>query len=67
MTIEEIIESDKAFLTPADVAPTLNCGPHTIRVFARECPEKLGFPVICMGTRTKIPRIPFLRALGYEV
>lgn len=67
MTLEEIKSSDKAFLTPAEAAPVLNCGAHTIRVFARDCPEKLGFPVIRMGTRTRIPRIPFLRAMGYEV
>lgn len=65
MTIEEIRASDKVFLTPKEVAPVLGCNPYAISIVARDCPEKLGFPVIRMGTRTKIPRIPFLRMLGY--
>lgn len=66
MTLEEMRTSSKAFLVPADVAPVLGCDPHFIRVAARDCPEQLGFPVTRLGSRTRIPRIPFLRYLGYE-
>lgn len=66
MTISEIRATKKLFLTPVEVAPVLRCDPQCIRLTARTAPEQLGFPVICVGTRTKIPRIPFLRALGYE-
>lgn len=66
MTIEEIRASDKVFLTPAEAAPVLGCDPYLIRVAAKEG-TNLGFPVVRIGTRTKIPRIPFLRTLGYEV
>lgn len=61
MTIEEIKASQKAYLIPADIAPVLGCDPQAIRFMAAECPERLGFPVIRMGSRTKIPRIPFLK------
>lgn len=66
MTLEEIKSSDKAVLTPADVAPILRCDPHWIRIAARERPDLLGFPVIVMNSRTKIPRIPFLESMGVK-
>lgn len=66
MTLDEIRASDKTFLTPADVAGVLAADAQSIRLQAREFPEGLGFPVICVGNRTKIPRKPFLRFLGEE-
>ncbi len=60
MTLAEIEQYDRAWLTPAQAAPVLGCTPMAIRVHARECPENLGFPVIVMGSRVRIPRIPFL-------
>lgn len=64
MTLDEIRRSDKLFLTPRDVAPVLGVMPYSITIQARQCPEKLGFPVCVIKTRTKIPRIPFLRFCG---
>ena len=61
MTLAEIIRSDKEVLTPAEVAPLLRSTHQTIRVFARQRPDLLGFPTIIMGTRVRIPRIPFLK------
>lgn len=66
MTLDEIRASDKIFLTPTDVAGVLAADAQSIRLQAREFPEALGFPVICVGNRTKIPRKPFLRFLGEE-
>lgn len=66
MTLEEIKASDKTVLTPADVAPVLRCDPQWIRLAARERPDLLGFPVIILRSRTKIPRIPFLESLGVK-
>ena len=66
MTLDEIRASDKTFLTPADVSGVLAADAQSIRLQAREFPEALGFPVICVGNRTKIPRKPFLRFLGEE-
>ena len=63
MTLDEIKKSDKPVLTPADVAGVLGCDPNKIRVTARQRPELLGFPVCVVGTRTKIPRLPFIQFL----
>lgn len=57
MTLAEIRASDKAVLTPADVAPVLGVNPQSIRAAD---PVDLGFPVTKIGTRTLIPRKPFL-------
>lgn len=65
--IQAIIDSDKEFLTPAEIAPVLGSDPHSIRVAARQRPELLKFEFIVLGNRTKIPRIPFLRYIGVNV
>lgn len=67
MTLQDLKSMDRAIITPAVAAKVLNCDPQYIRVAARQCPEQLGFPVIIMGTRTRIPRIAFIRFLegGY--
>lgn len=64
MTLAEIKASSELTLTPDQVAPVLKCNPHLIRLQARESPQLLGFPVIVVGNRTKIPRKPFLAFLG---
>lgn len=61
MTLEEIRASTKEVLTPGDVAPVMRCDPQSIRVWARQRPDLLGFPVVVMGSRVKIPRLAFLR------
>ena len=66
MTLDEIRKSTKDVLTPADIAEVLNADPQDIRVAARMAPEKLGFPVIVIKSRTKIPRLPFLRFMGEQ-
>lgn len=65
MTIEEIKTVDKAMLRPTDIAPIIGCDPQWVRDTARENPAALGFPVLVVGTRVKIPRVPFLKFLGY--
>ena len=67
MTVEEINSSTKEVLTPGDLAGVLQCDPQSIRVRARQRPELLGFPVIVMGNRVKIPRRAFLKHIGEEV
>lgn len=67
MTIEDIKNTDKEFLTPCDIAPVLGCDPHSIRVQAQKAPQLLGFPVCKVGTRTKIPRVPFLKWVEGEL
>lgn len=64
MTLEEIKTSAEMWLTPADIAPVLECDPNIIRRQAQTEPQKLGFPVVVMCSRVKIPRKQFLRFLG---
>ena len=66
MTLQEIKESEALFLAPADIAPVLGCDPNFIRRAAHDAPELIGFPVSVIGSRTRIPRKPFLRFLGEE-
>lgn len=65
MTIDQVIISDKLFLTPADVCQILKCDPQAIRAQAHSDPSKLGFPIIVMNRRIRIPREAFLKYLGY--
>lgn len=60
MTIEQIRDYEREYLTPAEVAPVLGCDAQDIRVAARQRPELLGFNVAIIGTRVKIPRLAFL-------
>ena len=64
MTLAEIKQSPAMWLTAADIAPVLECNPDAIRQQAQADPSKLGFPVVVLGTRVKIPRIPFLTFFG---
>ena len=57
MTLDEIRNSTKDVLTPADIAPVLGVDPQSIR---KADIVDLGFPVCRIGTRTLIPRKPFL-------
>lgn len=67
MTLSEVECMDATTLTPAQVASVLHSDPQLIRVAARQCPELLGFDVIIVGNRVKIPReafIAFMRGKG---
>ena len=67
-TLPELAQrADKEFFTPQEVSFVLGTDPQTIRVCARQRPDLLGFPVILVGNRVKIPRIPFLRCMGVNV
>ena len=70
MTIDEIRNSDKVMLTPAEVASAIGADAQGIRVMSHTDKEALGFPVVLTGRggrRVQIPRIPFLRYLGFNV
>lgn len=66
-SIQDIIALDRDYLTPAEIAGVLGSDPQTIRVAARVDPQRLGFPVIVIGSRVKIPRTAFLRFMGVEI
>lgn len=61
MTLYEIKQSTKPFLTASDVAEVLQCDPQLIRWQARNGPARLGFPVVVIKSRVKIPRLAFLK------
>ena len=64
MTLDEIKSSSKEVLTCKDVADVLACNPATLHMQAVEQPWRLGFPVIVMGSRVKIPRIAFINFMN---
>ena len=61
MTLDDLKRIDREFLTPAQVAEVLNCSAHGVRIWARQRPEQLGFPVCIIGTRVRIPKRPFIQ------
>ena len=61
MTLDEIRDFTRDYLTPAQVAEVLGADPQDIRVAARLHPERLGFNVAVVGSRIKIPRLAFIR------
>lgn len=66
-TLNDLIAEEKSFLTAADVCGVLGCDPNHIRCTAHQRPELLGFSVVIIGRRVKIPRIPFLRYMGVRI
>lgn len=58
MTWEQILKSEDPILRPQDVAPIMGCHPQVINELAKR--DKLPFPFIRSGNRTKIPREGFI-------
>lgn len=68
LTLAEIAAMDCPMLTPAQAADVTGSSPYYISVMAQTTEGRagLGFPVMRVGSYTKIPRIPFLRFMGWE-
>lgn len=72
MTLDEIRATDKEMLTPADVADILGCDKYSINIQTAEDIKNgvnsLGFPVMKIGNRVRIPKRAFLKFMtgGYE-
>ena len=66
VTKAEIIKSEKEFLIPTDIAEILETDAQSIRQQAEADPAVLGFPVVRIGSRTKIPRIRFVEFMGWD-
>ena len=60
MTISELKGLQDDFITPALAAPVLGVDAQSIRAQAQADKDKLGFPVSVVGTRIRIPRLPFI-------
>lgn len=66
MTLESVKFMTAEVITPAVASELLGCDPQWLRIAARTRPDLLGFPVIVMGSRVKIPRRAFIRFLEGE-
>lgn len=60
MTLEEIKALDREYLLPREVAEVLQCDVQGLRVWSRQRPQELGFPITIIGSRIRIPRLPFI-------
>lgn len=65
MTLTEIEAYPKGFLTPAIVGAYLGADPALIRYMAKTDPDALGFPVVRIKNRTKIPKDGFVYFCKY--
>lgn len=59
MTKQELRAMPVDFYGAADIAPLLGADAQELRSLARETPEAVGFPVICWGSRVRIPKRAF--------
>lgn len=71
MTLEEIKKSEKDVLSPADICGVLGVDKYSINVAVKE-DKKQGinsfpFPTILIGSRVKIPRIAFIKAMEGDI
>lgn len=64
MTLQDIAQIPGDVLQAEEVAKYLHCSPQLIREQARTKPELLGFKVIVIGTKTLIPKGPFIQYMG---
>ena len=64
--LERIEALPKDMLVPTDICKYLGCSSYTINVATRDGKNPFPFPVIRMGTRVRIPKIPFLKAMRGE-
>ncbi len=64
--LRDLIAIPRDYYKPGEVAKVLGCDPQKIRIMAKQCPEKLGFRVIIIGSRVKIVRASFLRYMGID-
>ena len=67
MTLDEIKASGKEMLTPSDVAAVLGVDAYSISLQVKQDKQNgvnsFPFPTIRIGTRTKIPRRAFIKAM----
>lgn len=64
--LDRIEALPKQMLVPTDVAKYLGCCPYSINIATRDGKNPFPFPVIRLGTRVKIPKMPFIKAMRGE-
>lgn len=65
-TLEDIEAINKTMLVPTDICKYLGCSAYTINIATRDGKNPFPFPVIRLGNRVKIPKIPFVMAMRGE-
>ncbi len=66
-TLEDIEAINKTMLVPTDICKYIGCSAYAINVFTRDGKNPFPFPVIRMGTRVRIPKEPFIKAMRGEL
>ena len=66
MTLDDLAAVDRDDLTCTQAATVLRVSQYNLHEAAIDRPESLGFPVVVIGRRVRIPKIPFLRHMGWE-
>lgn len=56
----------KNMLVPTDVCKYLGCCAYSINIATRDGKNPFPFPVIRIGNRVKIPKIPFVKVMQGE-
>lgn len=64
--LDRIAALDKDMLVPTDICKYLGCSSYTINIVTKDGKNPFPFPVIRLGTRVKIPKEPFLKAMRGE-
>ena len=64
--LDRIEALDKDMLVPTDICKYIGCSAYRINVATRDGKNPFPFPVIRMGTRVRIPKIPFIKAMRGE-
>lgn len=65
--LDRIEALPKNMLVPTDVAKYLGCSAYTINIVTRDGKNPFPFPIIRLGSRVKIPKIPFIKAMRGEL
>ena len=60
MSIAEPETMTQETISCSTAAEVIGCNPQLLRIQARECPQALGFPVVVVRKRVKIPRLAFI-------
>jgi len=62
--IAALVKSEKPLISSAEAARALHVTPYIFNIQLKQ--GMLPFPALKVGSRVKIPRIPFLRYIGYD-
>ena len=67
LTLEQIENLEKNMLIPTDIAGYLGADTYAFTIQAKQDSSKLPFPVMIIGNRVKIPKVPFVKVMRGEM